>query len=132
MYNCLERYGVNKTAKYCVDSLSSNADSKLFAYPLKNKYNCLGNPSNEFPQVSLPDEVGVCLNKYFDNKVETCLSEYEEKYGGNMGFNGKKFDEREVVKPANDDPFSYLSSYWSLYTNLTEPKQLQIGNMVFD
>ena len=41
--------------------------------------------------------------------MELCLQQYE--YGFEMGFVGDR--------PEDDDPFAYLSPYWTNYTNLT-------------
>ena len=40
--NCLESYGVQKSADFCLTQLKANPDK--FSYPLKHKYECLSEP----------------------------------------------------------------------------------------
>lgn len=61
--------------------------------------------------VELSDQVGNCLNLYYNYKVEECLKKYESQYL-EIGFSGEK--------PSEDDHLGYLNEYWKTYTNLTE------------
>lgn len=51
-----------------------------FFYKLKNKYECLTSNDNEFEKIDVPEAVSVCLNKYYDYAIETCLQDYEAQY----------------------------------------------------
>lgn len=62
--NCLESFGVNKTAEYCTKQIK--AVNENFKYPLKNKYDCLTNPKNSWPTAQISTDAGLCLDKYYD------------------------------------------------------------------
>ena len=75
LLNCYEMHGFEKTGEFCLTK-ESVVDDHYF-YKLKNKYSCLADTHNEFPMISVPDEVSECLNQYYDYKIETCLQDFE-------------------------------------------------------
>ena len=58
-----------------------------FYYSIRAKYECLGNPTNSFGAVSLPDAANECLNLYYANAIELCLYKYEKAFQFQMGLN---------------------------------------------
>ena len=86
-YNCLEKFGFDRAADYCIN-MESYTSSK-YNYRLKNKYECLTSSESDYPSVHVADEVYSCLNLYNDYSVEACLEKYEAIYGPtNIGFIG--------------------------------------------
>ena len=69
LYPCLERYGIPKTAEFCDAIIPATSD--VFEYKLKNKWDCLLSPNNDFASLDeVPDEYVECVGLYFDFKVE--------------------------------------------------------------
>lgn len=140
LWNCYEIHGFYHTGEYC-EKKQSVVNDKFF-YKLMNKYKCLTSNDNEFPQIDVPEEVSVCLNLYYDYKIETCLELYEDQFKNNSGFAQVGFyghdssidttDDYELRRnisredrPNNYDgvldlenPDSVNNIYWTKYGNL--------------
>lgn len=76
--NCLERYGIPKTAEFCNNIIPASSD--IFEYKLKNKWDCLLSPHHDFISLDqVSDEYVECVGLYFDFKVETCLQALQDQ-----------------------------------------------------
>ena len=104
----LTKYGYEKTPQFCLDQLQVTDDK--FFYKLKNKYECLNSPDNQY-RTEIGGEPLNCLSLYFEYMIDTCLQLYEAKYGGNMGFKGEVY----IDKLGEE-----VGSLFTVYGNLTE------------
>lgn len=83
LLNCYELHGFERTGEFC-EKKQSVVDDNFF-YKLKNKYECLTSNDNEFEKIDVPEAVSMCLNKYYDYTIETCLQDYEAQYNDYQG-----------------------------------------------
>lgn len=109
LFNCLEVFGFNKTAGFCLEQ--QGVLSENFHYPLKNKYECLSAVSGPASNVTLLEEASACLNVFFDYLVEKCLEKMEADYNGNIGFTGS------LSPPSSEDPLAWKDVYFTSYGN---------------
>lgn len=76
--NCLERYGIPKNEEFCSNIIPATSD--IFEYKLKNKWDCMLSPHNDFVDLDqISDEYVECVGLYFDYKVETCLQNLQSQ-----------------------------------------------------
>lgn len=109
LYNCLELFGFDKTADFCLEEQAVTSDK--ISYPLKNKYQCLSAITGPGSNVNIQDEAAECLSLFFDYKVEQCLEKMEAEYNDDMGFTGS------LQPPASDDSLSWKDEFFASYGN---------------
>ena len=63
-WNCKERYGKRKTKEYCNEFTKAN--SEIFYYRLKNKYECLTSTTQDIRPEVVSQDVTDCINEYYD------------------------------------------------------------------